>query len=378
MICEFQHIHTFKIPLRTHSLLDFISTKIKGNDKKRKLTIADSIPSKHAGNLLRRVLNNNRFISNAIQRDIKSKIAKNQFVCFILKHINHDFNIELTLTLYLPHNTIDVKHELAYLSHIVHIVDTIADIYVCTKQQRAKQINLNLTIIHYNCNKNFVDQQLDANNINSGSCIALDSIVIWRTEEILKVLIHELIHFFMLDFGSCVEADIDLSKKIFGVHNDVLNESFTDSFAIVVHTLFVAYCSSNTKQIESNIMNLFDQEINFALFQASKIIDTFDVDITDQSTFGNITQSTSAFSYYIVKAALLCNFGNLCNFVDDFIFHLHCDMNKFVLFVKQSINQKQFVQAISHYLLLLNDINTQNKIPKQLLETMRMTHLSFY
>lgn len=254
MICEFQHIHAFELPLRVHPLLDFISTKIKSNDKKHNFTIVDTISFKQTGNLLHRVLNNNRFIGNAIQCNIKNKIAKNQFVCFKLKHINHDLNIELILTLYLPRDIIDVNHELAYLSHITHIVDTIADIYVCTKRQQAKQIDINLTIIHNNCNKYFINKQLDPDNINSGSCIAFDSIVIWRTEEILKVLIHELIHFFMLDFGSCIEADIDFSKKLFGVHNDVLNESFTDSFAIVIHTLFVAYYSNKqnnkTTQIE--------------------------------------------------------------------------------------------------------------------------------
>jgi hypothetical protein len=254
-------------------LFDFILAKIKNNGKKHNLSIIETNSSKHAGNKLRRVLNNNRFIGHTIQHDIKNKITKNQFVCFILKHVNHDLNIKLILTLYLPRDIIDVNHELSYLSHITHIVDTIADIFICTKRhhiKQTKQIDIDLIIIHNNCNKNFVNNQLNANNINSGSCIAFDSIVIWRTEEILKVLIHELIHFFMLDFGNCAGSDIDFSKKLFGVSNDVLNESFTDSFAIIIHTLFVAYYSNN-----NNKLDLFNQEINFVLFQAAKIINTY-------------------------------------------------------------------------------------------------------
>lgn len=362
-----------------HSLFDFILTKIKNNDIKHDFAIVDTISSKRAGNLLHHVLNNNRFIGKTIQHEIKNKIAKNQFVCFKLKHINHNLNIELILTLFLPHDIIDANHELSYLSHITHIVDTIADIFICTKRhhmKQTKQIDIDLTIIHNDCKKYFVNNQLNADNINSGSCIAFDSIVIWRTEEILKVLIHELVHFFMLDFGNCIEADIDFSKKIFGVSNDVLNESFTDSFAIIIHTLFVAYFG-NKKSNHTNILNLFNQEINFVLFQAAKIIDTFDVNIANQLTFRNVKQSTSAFSYYIVKAALLCNLNNLCDFINEFISHSHYDISTFVLFVKHSMNQKLFVQAIMHYLSLFNDTNKRNKIFKQLLQTMRMTHLSF-
>jgi hypothetical protein len=358
-------------------LFDFILAKIKNNGKKHNLSIIETNSSKHAGNKLRRVLNNNRFIGHTIQHDIKNKITKNQFVCFILKHVNHDLNIKLILTLYLPRDIIDVNHELSYLSHITHIVDTIADIFICTKRhhiKQTKQIDIDLIIIHNNCNKNFVNNQLNANNINSGSCIAFDSIVIWRTEEILKVLIHELIHFFMLDFGNCAGSDIDFSKKLFGVSNDVLNESFTDSFAIIIHTLFVAYYSNN-----NNKLDLFNQEINFVLFQAAKIINTYNVDIANQSTFHNIKQSTSAFSYYIVKAALLCNFVNLCNFIDDFISNSHYDISKFILFVMQSMNSDSFVQAISHYLSIVNNKQTKNKISHQLLfRTLRMTHLSIY
>lgn len=375
---NFFNNHSYgQLSLCHHSLFDFILAKIKNNGKKHNLSIIETNSSKHAGNKLRRVLNNNRFIGHTIQHDIKNKITKNQFVCFILKHVNHDLNLKLILTLYLSRDIIDVNHELSYLSHITHIVDTIADIFICTKRhhiKQTKQIDIDLIIIHNNCNKNFVNNQLNANNINSGSCIAFDSIVIWRTEEILKVLIHELIHFFMLDFGNCAGSDIDFSKKLFGVSNDVLNESFTDSFAIIIHTLFVAYYSNN-----NNKLDLFNQEINFVLFQAAKIINTYNVDIANQSTFRNIKQSTSAFSYYIVKAALLCNFVNLCNFVDDFLFHSHYDISKFILFVMQSMNSDSFVQAISHYLSIVNNKQTKNKIFNQLLfRTLRMTHLSIY
>ena len=114
------------------------------------------------------------------------------------------------------------------------------------------------------------DKCLCPDNINSGSCIAGEIVLIWRLEELYKVLIHELIHFYDLDFHSNNENYNDIQNYIMETYNvkpfDSPNESYTETLAIIIYSLFYSYYS----KYDFNL--IIKYEIMYTFIQISKIL----------------------------------------------------------------------------------------------------------
>lgn len=146
-------------------------------------------------------------------------------------------------------------------------------------------------------------------NSNSGSSIKYNIINIWRKEELCKVLFHELIHYFNLDqYNTFIDSNLDnyiyLKINVNGKINSC--EAFTEFLAIIYHTTFILYQSN----ISINRFNqLINKEIAFSLIQIKKILDHyFYKDLIDlQNNNIILNQTTSVFSYYILKCFLLLN-----------------------------------------------------------------------
>ena len=81
---------------------------------------------------------------------------------------------------------------------------------------------------------------LGPNEVNSGLTF-LDvhkngDIILYRKEELLKVLIHELIHSNLIDEKIIFSGSINEFSKLFCVnYNILLNEAFTESFATIIN-----------------------------------------------------------------------------------------------------------------------------------------------
>jgi hypothetical protein len=137
-------------------------------------------------------------------------------------------------------------------------------------------------------------------SINSGMCVPSKYICIWRKEEFFKVLIHELIHYYQYDCDHSSPTYHALNNHIsnrFKIHGfDQVNEAYTDTFAILLHT---AICNDD-------IINTLNYELKHCLIQAAKILEFINAP-SDINKITKITQTTSALSYYVVKAGLLLN-----------------------------------------------------------------------
>ena len=55
-----------------------------------------------------------------------------------------------------------------------------------------------------------------SDNINSGSTYVGSEITIWRSEELYKVLFHELIHYFKLDYRHNADQYKEIDKLVVG------------------------------------------------------------------------------------------------------------------------------------------------------------------
>jgi len=101
---------------------------------------------------------------------------------------------------------------------------------------------------------------ITTDNINSGSTTTYDEnkngvICIWRKEELLKVLLHELIHSFKLDYNHPrpTEAHTELKSLIANVYLELLER--------------------NIPLTEENVNKMFEYEKSFGVEQSQKIRD---------------------------------------------------------------------------------------------------------
>lgn len=117
-------------------------------------------------------------------------------------------------------------------------------------------------------------------NVNSGSCIPTKIIYIFRKSEFFKVLIHEIIHFYRLDYYKTDEIydKIELiNKKEFQIEGtDCNNESYTETFATIIHSLLV----SKIKNVD--MKTILKNEYKFFHLELAKIMNFFDMENTDE------------------------------------------------------------------------------------------------
>jgi hypothetical protein len=170
---------------------------------------------------------------------------------------------------------------------------------------------------------------LNENNVNTAfttTCPKDSEIIIFRKEEWFKVLIHESIHNFGLDFSN---MDISISTKIilnlFPVKSEVtLFESYTELWAEIMNALFCSFFHLKDKNNKNNKEEFFKNAeffLNFercySFFQLVKTLDFMGLSYTD--LFSNTLESkklrdtlykedSNVLSYYIIKTILINNY----------------------------------------------------------------------
>src|SRR3989304_4964762 len=97
----------------------------------------------------------------------------------------------------------------------------------------------------YNNNKSL----FTVDNINSGSTCINEYILIWRLEELEKVLIHELIHYFNIDTLMINRIKNYYLEKFIFIGSDVVIESLTESIAIILFSFFNSFNLKNFDEI---------------------------------------------------------------------------------------------------------------------------------
>jgi hypothetical protein len=166
---------------------------------------------------------------------------------------------------------------------------------------------------------------ISPDNVNSGSTIRETIVMIWREEEFYKVLIHELIHYFCVDFYLSDDVYNKINKvftKIFTINGiDRVNESYTEALAISIHSIIY----SQIKNIKFS--EVLAYEILFSNFQIAKLLRYMKFRKYEDITHKKISQMTSACSYYIVKCMFLTNYHKLLQFWKENGFYVS-DKNK--------------------------------------------------
>ena len=192
--------------------------------------------------------------NNKIQRFVLQCIYQNTFIplnciIWIEQNINNITMYKLNeyITIYIISDG-----EFSHKQHIFNIVNWIS------KYSKPKKLNLFIFLTPFKKIIKYKGQILTRNEINSGVCYKYYKwIQIFRSEELLKVLIHELLHYYDLDCNTTDWIDELLPIKT-PCNSLLLNEAVTESMAIILHTYYYSLI------MNQNLKILLNKEIAYS------------------------------------------------------------------------------------------------------------------
>jgi hypothetical protein len=194
-----------------------------------------------------------------------------------------------------------------YIFHVANIVNWWAtikpqeyyiNIYLTNLK---KQLPYNADSCMHNNHKSCI---LNEESINSGFTFVSspNDIHIFRKEESLKVLLHELIHASKYDFN-----DNNLSELPVRIKDDnITNEGITEYIAIIHYLWYIAnylhYSIYKNIPLSELFLEVLSNDLGWQEYQINKIFMYFNMKPSDLLiTNNNFKQKTSVISYYIFK-----------------------------------------------------------------------------
>jgi hypothetical protein len=158
---------------------------------------------------------------------------------------------------------------------------------------------------------------------NSPSAGEKNEIYVYRMEEWLKVVIHESIHSFGVDFArmdqNLVQTRI-CNADIYRVPCQDLRfyESYTETWAELIQCMFAVFidtCNDNAVNRVGKLEEyVYGCEAPFSAFQSAKVVDHFGLAYSDlfDGAASQYKETTPVFAYYVIKSVFM-------NHADEFI-----------------------------------------------------------
>lgn len=284
------------IPKLNNEIFNIIK-KIMKEYKIGKITIV----KKNLNEKLNDILNKNNFISDEIISFCNSK-----------KLFHYQINISNHQVYYFSHKTPDKK-----------LIQKFAFIFYVMSQLANSLIPIHFTFIDCSIKKEFPQNNIfSPNNVNSGACIPSKYVYVWRNEDVTKVLVHELIHFYKFDIPEIKESYINLFPNII-VEKEYTPEFFTESFTIILHSIIIS------QFIPIKLETILFYELNYSYHQYLRIVKL------------NFKQTTSVRSYYLIKFLLIYNTEKFLQYLDMYIQTQNHNINYLLEIIYDSYNKIQ-------------------------------------
>jgi hypothetical protein len=261
----------------------------------------------------------------------------------------------------------------------IYIIVYLLQIYSKKKCSQKLTLYLYLTNIKKTldeCNINNEICTITQNNANSAftfACIKINEVYIYRKEEWFKVLTHELIHSFGLEFSGYDTREIDkkVYREIFPIETDLrLFESYTETWGEILNIIIIVHLSmKDGEPIKKGIKKtelLLQKERMFSMFQASKILCHFGLTYNNmfernEEGYNNrhlYKESTPVLSYFIIKNILMfysneflewCidSNGYSLDFKKTTDIILKENIYEFIKFIKQYHNRDEFILSMN-------------------------------
>lgn len=247
------------------------------------------------------------YFPKALFEDISKSVYKGIRVDYVI----HDVQVHCQIY-YIPKDT--SKRKLRMLFEILSFM-----VFYCRSLSNHAIVSLNINIILSPIKKRMTSGTFDAYHVNSGYT-TLDeptrsaSVIIYREEEVIKVLVHELLHSFAMDVKHYTR-DGTLLKRI-GFEFQVksprgirLNEALTDAYACVLNVCLASIIYKDDFKL---FKKLLEKERDYICRIGFKVAMMLGIIGTNTHTTHTYMETTHVLSYYVIKALVF-------NHVEDFI-----------------------------------------------------------
>ena len=291
------------------------------------------VESKHLQTLVESatgiITENARYIPPAI----KDKINIKQFSQKVLE--DRFQNVHITLEVYEPtksKSTTTYNKLIKYIVRVVYIIIFLASSVHPLHELRKLHIKVVCSPMKKRLPTNHLhvcDKRFETNNVNSGVTTTflhtgVANIIVFRREEVIKVLIHELLHAFGVDskfMTKETEAPLNAFFGFNGLETVTSNESFTETYACLLNVFLASKflcCDKMPPNVERSVFHdLVVTERTYIINQANKVVPLMGLEVDGKS--GKLVnkcidrhEDTHVISYYILKGL---NFTYLTSFL---------------------------------------------------------------
>jgi hypothetical protein len=189
------------------------------------------------------------------------------------------------------------------------IVDVIEFVCSLTKNHSINELDICYYLTDLKKINSEKNEYLTVNEINSGYCennFNKSNIVIWRSEEIMKVTIHELFHALKYDFRQDTNEIIKMYQKRYNISSLNINtyETYAELWANLINCFLISQKIKRDKYNAFLILIYIEKE--FVKYQCNKF---------SQNYFKNdydINKYTNVLAYFFIRCEL---YGKLTQFI---------------------------------------------------------------
>jgi hypothetical protein len=360
--------------------------KIKKMSKNRKISV-NTIRCNNKKDIPRSSLFDSHFCVDNFN-DIVNKHTKRVIVynC-VLRNIKVTINLN-NLT---PGNTI---HKYT-IHHVLAMIDLLLSYANITKM---KTINIFLYLTDKEKTLPLSNMcVLNKEHVNSAvtyRCSVDGEILIFRKEEWLKCLIHELFHSLCLDFME-LHSDINVKsflKTLFCIKSDyLLSESYNEWWATNLNCLLYSFMMLENKSNKSECLSFYKvcltTEQMFSMLQITKVLNHMGLNyniLIDDNVDNHIKENlykedSNVFCYYVIKGLLLFyNNSTIDFFKKNNTSLLNFDktpqtLRNFLNLIRKYYKTDEVKKTLQKYSEYYSSLNKMDKTIQKLLNTTQMT-----
>ena len=240
---------------------------------------------------------------------IVNKNLKIQYSLFVAKEILNETK-SFKQYVHIKTNLVDIKISYLEISDtLINMVYSIILLFQKLHGNKNKDRKIKVNIFLSNVKREITKEIIGILAVNGGATDGI-TIDIHRKEELLKVLCHELCHFFKLD---CYKINNDQDKihnkyKI-EMLNDItlsLSEAINECEAMLYHVAIISYYTKKSPYL------IYHYEKIWSLYQACHVLNHYNMKKFEDVYESKFKQETNVFSYYVIKFFLLWKMNNKC------------------------------------------------------------------
>ena len=258
-------------------------------------------------------LGQSRFTSTKVKETLKNTIQE-KGVCITITCLPSNSNNPIRLCIFGKTN----EEISSYKTKLLEALNFVLSLAETT--DKLNSVNIFLSDLEKEISPVYQQKvSLTSEEVNTGITYFYSSkndIYLWRKEEIVKVMIHELIHSLDWDIRKAETEIFNIfSKKLKITKKILLSEAYTEAWAEIINCYILSLSDKKKEDRFSRFIHYLEIETLFSVWQTVKIIH-ISSDKSETNTLNTFLRKTdketNVFPYYLLTAAILFNVSNWC------------------------------------------------------------------